>query len=40
MSLRPGANDVSGLTPGIYFLRQASSVMRDASSITKVVVAR
>jgi hypothetical protein len=38
--LRPGANDVSGLSPGIYFVRQASGVERDASGVTKVVVTR
>jgi hypothetical protein len=38
--LRPGANDVSGLAPGIYFVRVASGVRRDASGTTKVVVAR
>jgi hypothetical protein len=40
MSLRPGANDVRALAPGVYFLRQASSVERDASSVIKVVVTR
>jgi len=39
--LRPGANDVSSLSPGVYFVRSASGVMRDASSVvTKVVIAR
>ena len=49
LDLKPGANDVRHLAPGVYFCRQtagfapcapASSVMRDASSITKVVVTR
>jgi YVTN family beta-propeller protein len=40
MDLHAGANDVRALAPGVYFVRQASSVMRDASSVTKVVIAR
>jgi len=40
MDLRPGANDVRALAPGVYFVRQASSGKRDASSVTKVVIAR
>ena len=40
LSLRPGANDVSGLAPGVYFVRRASGVGRDASSVTKVVIQR
>jgi hypothetical protein len=28
--LRPGLNDVSGLAPGVYFVRGASSVTRLA----------
>jgi len=35
--LRPGANDVSHLAPGVYFLREANSEWRKASS--KVIVA-
>jgi len=31
---------VSNPEPGVYFLRQASSVMRDASGVTKVVITR
>jgi len=38
--LRPGANDVSRFAPGIYFVRIASGVKRDASAITKLVVTR
>jgi hypothetical protein len=34
MSLRPGANDVSALVPGVYFLRSAPS------AVTKVVITR
>jgi len=49
MELMPGANDVRGLAPGVYFCHltansassaQASGVMRDASSFPKVVVTR
>jgi hypothetical protein len=38
LDLHPGANDVRSLAPGVYFLRQASSMMRDASSVIKVVI--
>jgi hypothetical protein len=38
LDLHPGANDVSCLAPGVYFVRPASSVERDASGITKVVL--
>jgi CubicO group peptidase (beta-lactamase class C family) len=40
LGLHLGANDVSRLAPGVYFVRQASSVMRDAPSLSKVVIAR
>ena len=40
LDLRPGKNDVRALAPGVYFARQASSVGRDVSSVTKVVIAR
>jgi YVTN family beta-propeller protein len=40
LDLRPGPNDVSRLAPGVYFIRSASSVVRGASSATKVVVQR
>jgi len=40
LDLYPGANDVSRLTPGVYFVRQASGAGREASSVTKVVVTR
>ena len=40
MELHSGANYVSKVAPGVYFVRQASSVMRDASSVTKVVIQR
>ncbi len=38
LDLHPGANDVRALAPGVYFVRQASSVRRQASSVTKVVL--
>lgn len=37
--LVPGPNDVRHLSPGVYFVRQASSVMGDASSATRIVIA-
>ncbi len=40
MKLGPGANDVRSLVAGIYFVRQASCVERQASGVTKVMVAR
>jgi DNA-binding beta-propeller fold protein YncE len=40
LALKPGANDVSRLRPGVYFVRQASGVGRKASGVTKVVVTR
>jgi len=38
LDLHSGANDVSRLSPGVYFVRQASGVERAASSVTKVVL--
>jgi hypothetical protein len=35
MALRTGANDVSGLTPGMYFLREA-----QAQAVRKVIITR
>jgi hypothetical protein len=40
LDLKPGANDVSRLAPGVYFVCPASSVRRDASSVSKVVITR
>jgi hypothetical protein len=40
LTLKPGANDVSRLSPGVYFMRQACGVGREASSVTKVLVTR
>ena len=38
MDLKPGANDVRALAPGVYFIRQALGVKRDAPDITKVII--
>jgi hypothetical protein len=38
MALRPGANDVSGLAPGVYFV--AVGGQRSAVSVSKVVLTR
>jgi len=41
MDLKPGANDVRALAPGIYFVRsEPSAVSRQPSAVTKVVVTR
>jgi hypothetical protein len=40
MDLHPGANGVSDLAPGVYFVRRACSMVRDASSVLKVIIAR
>jgi hypothetical protein len=40
MELRPGANDVGRMSPGVYFVRLASGVGRDAPSVNKVVIAK
>jgi hypothetical protein len=38
--LQAGANDVSGLAPGVYFVREACGALHEASRVTKVVVTR
>jgi len=38
--LHPGANEVSRLAPGVYFVRLAPGVGRQAPRVTKVVVTR
>ncbi len=38
--LRPGANDVSGLAPGVYFIHEAYGMERRTSGVSKVVVTR
>jgi hypothetical protein len=41
MKLQPGANDVSRLSPGAYFVRfEPSAVIREPSAVTKVVIQR
>ena len=35
MALRSGTNDVSHLTPGVYFVREASGARREASSVER-----
>ncbi len=40
LDLRPGANDVSGLASGVYFVRSAVSGERSAVSVRKVVIQR
>ncbi len=40
MELAPGDNDVRHLSPGVYFVREASGVERQASSVRKVILAR
>jgi hypothetical protein len=41
LDIRTGANDVSDLAPGVYFVRSGpSAVSRQQSAITKVVVTR
>ncbi len=40
MDLRAGPNDVRHLSPGVYFVREASGVERQASSVRKVILTR
>ena len=40
LDLKPGANDVRALSPGVYFVREAASGKRSAVSVRKVVVTR
>jgi hypothetical protein len=44
LALKPGANDVSRLKPGVYFVRavsrQPSAVSRKPSAVTKVVITK
>jgi len=39
LDLKPGANDVRGLAPGVYFVREAQA-QAQAQAIHKVVVTR
>jgi len=39
--LKPGSNNVSALSPGVYFVRsEPSAVSREPSAVTKIVIAR
>jgi hypothetical protein len=40
LDLHPGPNSVSRLAPGVYFVRHASCVKREASSVTKFIITR
>lgn len=40
LDLKAGANDVSRLAPGVYFVWPASCVERDESGVMRVVIAR
>ena len=40
MGLRPGANDVSRLPPGVYFVRDAAGGERPGTGVRRMVVAR
>ncbi|MCX7002114.1 MAG: hypothetical protein NTV22_02430 [bacterium] len=40
LGLHPRANDVSHLAPGVYFVRSASGVEREAPTVTRVVICR
>jgi len=39
LDLRAGANDVSRLSPGVYFVREAQA-QAQAQAVRKVVIAR
>jgi hypothetical protein len=40
LDLRPGANDLSRLPAGVYFLRLASGLVRERSAVTKLIISR
>jgi hypothetical protein len=41
MNLKPGANDVRALAPGVYFVREAQGqAQAQAQAIRKIVIAR
>jgi hypothetical protein len=41
MELHSGANDVSRLSPGVYFVRsEPSAVSREPSAVLKVLITR
>ena len=39
-ALRPGLNDVSRLSPGVYFVRREPGPQRDAPFVNRVVLTR
>lgn len=40
LALRPGPNDVTSLSPGVYFVRQVSDVSREAAATSRIIIAR
>jgi hypothetical protein len=40
LDLYPGANDISRLAPGVYFVRSAPGVVGEASSVARVIISR
>ena len=38
LALHPGPNDVSRLSPGVYFVRELSAVSHEPSAVTKVLI--
>jgi hypothetical protein len=40
LDLHPGPNDVSRLSPGVYFVRATSGLAGGASNVTKAIVTR
>jgi hypothetical protein len=40
LDLKPGANDVRALAPGVYFVRELSAASPKPQAVRKVVVTR
>jgi hypothetical protein len=40
LDLKPGANDVSRLAPGVYFVSEQSAVSGQRSAVRKVVLTK
>jgi hypothetical protein len=40
LDLRAGANDVSALAPGVYFVRERGSASREQTDVRRIVVAK
>lgn len=40
LSLHPGANDVSRIAQGVYFVREERGVSREESAVRRVIVQR